>query len=404
MTGFALNGIHVPFTIDVLGSERVDVTAAVGRIAAADIAALSACPPHSESLRDGYVLASPGIERDGGYFYPVVGEIAAGTRSVPFLTAGNACRIFTGGMIPEGGERVVVQEECREEGQGVWVAADAQRRERLFINMAGSEIPCGEVVVAQGTRLEVDHLALFASAGVYQVPVIRRPKVACFCTGSELVAVGGRLETGQKLSLNSLLLQNLVPCYGGVICEQGLISDNHQAIAKIFGTLTDGHCDLVVSTGGMGPGKYDLVKNAFCAAGGTVILEALPMHPGRSILLGTLAGTVFIALPGPPNAVRTLINEFVGPVLLMMQGAKRCWPLAVQARLLHDYWVRESDLLQVRGGVLTMDGGCAVRIAGRLDPTSCFILFAAGRRDFAKGELVQVHLSPTSIDGLLFHL
>lgn len=405
MSGFILNGVHVPFTIDELASEHVDVTAAISRITSADIAALSACPPHSESLRDGYVLALPGTKRDGGYYYPVVGEIAAGTRTVAFLTAGNACRIFTGGMIPEGGGRVVPQEECREEGGGVWVAEAAQTRERLFINKVGSEVPWGEVVVGKGTRLEVDHLALLASVGVYQVPVMCRPRVACFCTGSELVAVGGHPETGQKLSLNSLLLKNLVPCYGGVICEQGIISDNHQAIAKIFGTLTDGHCDLVVSTGGMGPGKYDLVKNAFCAAGGKIILEALPMHPGRSILLGTLGGKVFIALPGPPNAVRTLINELVGPVLLMMQGAKRFWPLAVQARLLHDYWVRESDLLQVRGGVLTMEeGSCAVRIAGRLDSTSCFILFGAGRREFAKGELVKVHLSPTSIDGLLFHL
>ena len=135
---------------------------------------------------------------------------------------------------------------------------------------------------------------------------------------------------------------------------------------------------------------------------GPDILESLPMHPGRSILLGILGSTVFIALPGPPNAVRTLVNELVGPLLLMMQGAQHCWPRALQARLLDDYRIRKSDLLQVKGGVLAMEqGSCMVRLAERLDPVSCFILFPPGRKEFVKGDVVEVHLSATTADGLV---
>ncbi len=426
MAIFSVNGIDIPFNIEVLPVETVGLAEAVSRIAAEDVSALSACPPHSESQRDGYVLAGH-VEtpctthlQDAGvlrkissnmpkservFSFPVVGEIAAGSRTISRIQPGSACRIFTGGLIPEGGRRVVPQEQCHEEAGRVWIAETTLASERLFINSTGSEIPAGEVVVSRGTRLEIDHLLLLAAVGVEQVKVVARPKVACFCTGSELVAVGERLEAGLKLSLNSLLLQNIIPHYGGIITEQEIVADNHQALAGIFNTLTDGQCDLVVSTGGMGPGKYDLVKSAFSAAGGKIILETLPMHPGRSILLGILGSTVFIALPGPPHAVRTLVNELVGPFILMMQGAQRCRPKALHAGLSHNLRIRKSELLQIKGGVLSVEQGrCMVRLAERLEPVSCFILFPAGRQEFAAGDAVEVHLAATIADSVIFHL
>ncbi len=416
MLNFAINGNDISFDVRMLPAETLQLADAVSRVTSEETFALSACPTHSESLRDGYVLApfsnrSPSAEfpqrssQDSGEnVYPVVGEIAAGTRNIIRLEPGTACRIFTGGIIPKGAERVVAQEECREVGGRVQVAATALASDRLFINKSGSEVACGTAVVSKGTRLEIDHLTLLAAVGVKQVLVATRPRVSCFCTGSELVAVGGALEVGQKLSLNSMLLQYLIPRYGGVMAEQAIIFDNHRDITQIFSTLADEPCDLMISTGGMGPGKYDLVRNAFCGAGGKIILESLPMYPGRSIVLGTLVNTVFIALPGPPNAVRTLVNELVGPILLMMQGAKHCWPKALHARLLGDYKVRKSDLLQVKGGVLVLENGnCMVRLAERLDPVSCFILFPAGRKGFLKGDVVEVHLSATTADSAIFH-
>ncbi len=416
MSNIAINGTEIPFNINMLPAETLQLAVAVSRITVEEIFALSASPPYAESLRDGYVLAPistcrPSKElpqqcsQEGGEnVYQIVGEIAAGKRNVERIDSGTACRIFTGGIIPEGAERVVPQEECREVAGRVQVAATALASDRLFINKSGSEVACGATVVRKGTRLEIDHLTLLAAVGVHQVRVATRPRVACFCTGSELVAVGGALEAGQKLSLNSMLLQNLIPRYGGVLVEQDIISDNHQDITQIFSRLKDERCDLLISTGGMGPGKYDLVKNAFCRSGGKIIPETLPMYPGRSIVLGTFGNTVFVALPGPPNAVRTLVNELVGPILLMLQGAKHCLPKALHARLMGDYKVRKSDLLQIKGGVLVLENGnCMVRLAERLDPVSCFILFPAGRKGFLKGDVVEVHLSATTADSAIFH-
>ncbi len=399
---------NIQFDIRLLPSETVELAEADARVAAEDVAALLDCPAHSESLRDGYVLASTEIARPSTiktaddakhaeeYCYPVVGEIAAGPSKVRYLAPGTACRIFTGGVIPEGSDRVVPQELCAEREGKVRVDAAAFYPERLFIRRAGSEAVRGQKLIAQGVRLQVDDLILLAAAGVHRVQVATRPRIACFCTGSELVAVGKETRDGQKLSLNSLLLQTLIPQYGGIIVKQGIISDSHREITRIFAGAIAGGCDLVISTGGMGPGKYDLVKKAFTSAGGEIVLDSLPMHPGRSIVFGTLGSTVFIALPGPPNAVRTLMNEFVGPILLKMQGAEFCWPRRLKATLLHDYRIRASDLLQVKGGVLEIRQGCCmVRLAEYLDPLFCFILFPPGQEKYLQGEAVWVHLATT---------
>jgi molybdopterin molybdotransferase len=395
-----MSGMKIDYEFNVLPKEHVTVNTALLRVAAEDVTALSACPPHPESSRDGYVLAFPEIQMTGDCCYPVVGENAAGTNSVSRLAPGSACRIFTGGLIPEGGDRVVPQEECCELEGAVRPSAAAMASARRFINEAGSEVKYGEIVIAKGTRLALDHLTLLAAVGVCQVPVACRPRVACYCTGNELVAVGEPLAPGQKFSLNSMLLQHLIPLYGGIITEQGIIADTRQALNGIFNALTDQRYDLVVSTGGMGPGKYDLVKDAFCRAGGRIILETLAMNPGRSILLGTIDSTVFLALPGPPHAVRTLVNELVGPIMLMLQGANDCWPVVLHARLLHDYRAKKSALPQIRGGVLqTGKGQCLVGVAGRLDPVSCFILFPAGGKEMRRGDMVEVHLCRTGFAG-----
>lgn len=392
--------VKIDYDFIVLPRENLPVDTALFRVAAEDITALSACPPHSESSRDGYVLAVAEGPGGDGYCYPVVGENAAGTNSVSRLAPGTACRIFTGGLIPQGGDRVVPQEECCEVDGAVRPSAAAMASGQFFINEAGSEVKDGEVVVTKGTRLALDHLTLLAAVGVCQVPVVCRPRVACYCTGNELVAAGTPLAPGQKFSLNSMLLQHLIPLYGGIVAEHGILADTQQALAGIFNTLADHRYDLVVSTGGMGPGKYDLVKDAFRRAGGRIILETLDMNPGRSILLGTLDSTVFVALPGPPQAVRTLVNELVGPIMLMLQGAENCWPLVLHARLLHAYRVRKNALPQMRGGILQYGKGqCLVRVAGRLDPVSCFIIFPSGEREVREGEMVEVHLCRTGLAG-----
>ncbi len=379
-------------SIITLPLENISIHDASGRITAEDICAKHDIPFCDESLRDGYVVPFTAENMESDSSFPIVGEIAAGTEEVDRLLPGSSCRIYTGGVIPEGGGRVVPYEKCDESDGIVRIAKEVLQFDRLFIRRKGSEIHQGDVLVCKGTRLCVDHLVLLVSVGIKEIPVYSQPRVVCFCTGSELLRAGNQPVKGKKISTNSFLLESMMPLYGGVVDKCTILPDDKVLLKSMFDGLHEKQVDVVISTGGMGPGKYDLVQDAFCAAGGEIILNSLPMRPGKSILLGKLKGMYFIALPGPPHAVRTLLTEFVGPIVLMLQGASVCWPESFRASLEKSCRVRLQKGVQVKSGLLSVvDGRCLVRLAKRLEVASCNIFFAAGREDYKKGDLVEVH-------------
>jgi molybdopterin molybdotransferase len=389
---FDLVGAQAFSGISCLGREEVAASQAVGRVVAERVEALADNPLAAESLRDGFVVCLPGMSQGDKVLFTIVGEIAAGSSPRGPLAPGCACRIFTGGLIPAGGERVVAQEECSRLGEMVAVGREALQGKRSFIKAKGSDFGKGEVLLERGVRLGVDHLVALTASGVETVKAARRPRTAVFCTGSELVAAGEPLVGGRKLSVNTLLLHHLLPRYGAEVVEQGLVVDKAEAVAAIFARVRSGDRDLAVTTGGMGPGKYDLVEQAFADAGGKVLFDHLPMLPGRSILCGLLGATLVVALPGPPYAVRTLIHELVGPLLLLQQGAADYRPQTITAMLTESCRLRAGDLLQVKAGVLTITGTtCTVRPAASSETISCFMLFPPGRQDFLPGTVIEVH-------------
>lgn len=389
---FDLVGAQAFSGIGHVGAEAVASGEALGRVVSDSVVAAEDHPAGAESLRDGYVLCPPGKKEGDEVLFRVVGEIAAGSTPYPALLPGSACRIFTGALVPAGGERVVPQEQCRRLGELVAVAADALTGNRTYVRGQGSDISRGAPLLERGVRVSVDQLVTLAAAGVETLEVARRPRAAFFCTGSELVAAGDLLVGGRKLSVNTLLLRHLLPRFGAEVVEQRLVVDKAEAVAAIFARVRRGDIDLAVTTGGMGPGKYDLVEQAFVDAGGSVLFDHLPMLPGRSILCGLLGATLVVALPGPPYAVRTLIHELVGPLLLLQQGAADYRPQTILATLTEPCRLRAGDLLQVKAGVLTITGStCTVRPATAIETVSCFMLFPPEREDFPAGTAIEVH-------------
>jgi len=379
--------------VEKLATETVATAVALGRIAAGDLQAVHDTPSHDESLRDGYVIGLP-PEGVTALELPIAAEIPAGIQKVARLDTGVACRIYTGGLIPAGAEQVIPFEVCREVEGRLCLDERALRLPRTYIKKRGSEVRTGELLVPRGVRLTPEHLWLLSSSGVLEAAVARQPVVACFCTGSELVSSDREIVRGQKVSINSLLLQKQLPLYGAIVQKNEIIPDEPERLLGVFAKIKEGHFDLVVTTGGMGPGKYDLVEDAFSASGGHVLLSSLPMQPGKSILVGKLGATVVISLPGPPHAVNTLVNELVGPVLLMLQGVETCWPQTIQAELTQDYYSKKDDIMQAKNGVLAIrEGRCFVRMAGRLESGGCYVILPPGKHEFKAGETVDVHLS-----------
>jgi len=376
-----------------VSAEQVALGPALGRILFDDIAAEQPVPAFAESTRDGYVISGSDGGNGAGR-YRIVDEIAAGrVKPALRLVPGTACRIMTGGAVPEGSERVVPYEQCVEQDGLVTIPERLLQARSTFIRQVGSDIARGEKLVEGGVRLQGEHLELLSSCGIDEVMVAARPVVGFFCTGSELKTYAVGLENGQKVSSNAYLLSGVLASYGASVRDFGIAGDTGGQLSALFARVREWAGDLVVSTGGMGPGKYDLVESAFLAAGGTIFFHGLAVRPGKAMLFGRLGRTLFFALPGPPHAVRTLLHALVGPALLAMQGRGQTGPKKTEANLLHPLEVRHHDVLLLKDGMLVLSGGrCEVRLAGRLETPNCHILLHPGRSRYDKGATVDILL------------
>jgi len=375
-----------------LPGESVDLKDGLNRIVFSDITAIVPQPPFDESMRDGYVIPESDEHDKATKRFEIVGEIPAGKTYADRLHPGTACRIMTGGCVPRGGVHVVPFEKCAEQN-GEMVVAGHLLESARYIRKKGSEIALGDRVVQSGVALQPMHLALLSSCGVRSVDVSTRPSFGFLCTGSELRSLSSELEKGQKYSSNSVLLEGLSTSFGACPEDLGVIEDNKSDLLDFFLKAKGRGLDFLVTTGGVGPGKYDLVRDAFVEAGGQVVFTALDMRPGKSVLFGILEGTLFFGLPGPSFAVQTLFNVLVGPAILAMQGGKGRWPQKVKGCMQHQITTKRSDVLRLKDGVLTSDrGSCSVRVAARCEISNCYILLQPGEICYPKGALVDVYL------------
>ncbi len=387
----------------LLPAEAVPLNETLSRVCRLPLSAKTPQPGYNQSMRDGFVLASGGDEVGNGRRFRIDGEAPAGNTKLRLLPAGIACRIMTGGMVPEGGLRVVPQEDCVEENGTVTVPTRALLRKNCYIQCRGDQVAAGDLLVAAGTILEPGHLALLAMDGQSTVEVHPRPRVGFFSTGTELVDSPEQLVPGLKISSNRYLLGGLLRQFLAEGEDLGLVRDVQEDLGRIFARLSSASFDVVVSTGGMGPGTYDLLEEAFFQAGGEVLFRSLNMRPGRSTLFGRLGSTLFFGLPGPPEAVRTLMNELVGPTVLQLQGVSRPGVVALRARLLQGVEIRNNEVLHIKPGILDLTGGdTRVRLAGRLEIPACYILFSPGQGIYGAGSDVEVHLAYSPSVSLLF--
>ncbi|MBB5347008.1 molybdopterin molybdotransferase MoeA [Desulfoprunum benzoelyticum] len=381
-------------TIIPLSGEICPVVASPGRVASRPLLARVPQPGYDQATRDGFAVGAGGDNVVDGRRFRIDGEAPAGDIQRRVLAAGQACRIMTGGMVPDGAERVVPQEDCVVDGGMVLVSARGLARKKTFIDRQGSQVAVGELLVDQGSILQTEDSALLASCGHTEIEVYRRPRVGFFCTGSELVESAAQLVPGLKVSSNRYLLEGLIRQFLAEPVNLGVVPDTAGALDEILAKIETASLDAVISTGGMGPGKYDLLEDAFRRAGGKVVSRALAMRPGASTLVGRLGRTVFFGLPGPPGAVRTLMNELVGPALLQLQGVADYAPVTLSARLQQRVEIRTREVLQIKPGALNMTAkGLEVRLAGRLEPPTCFILFPPGCGVLEPATEVEVHLA-----------
>ncbi len=250
-----------------------------------------------------------------------------------------------------------------------------------YIRRKGHDIQQGQLLVPAGTRLQPDHLLMLAENGCQEITVYRQPRVAVICTGSELVQTGATPQAGQKISSNGILLTSLLHMQNCRLVQSLTLEDRAEAVVvAIQGILAHDKPDLLITTGGMGPGKFDLMEQVFAQLDGVPVYNCLKVRPGKSTLFGMVDGIPLFALPGPPPAVRILFHELVAPGLHRLQDlteerTSSCG--LVDAILAQPMRIRWTGHLGLKGAVAEISEGCVqVRPAKQLEPINAIIHLA----------------------------
>jgi molybdopterin molybdotransferase len=248
----------------------------------------------------------------------VIGEVAAGRPFAAVVGPGEAARIFTGGVIPAGADTVVVQELTTREAERVEVLKPSSKGRH--IRSEGLDFRCGDSVFAKGRRLTARDLALLAGMNHPLVTLHRRPKVALFATGDELVRPGTEPGPGQIVYSNGFALAALARLEGAVVTDLGLVGDTIEATLAAIHRARDIPADILVTTGGASVGDYDFVHKAFAAEGMDLSFWKVAMRPGRPLMHGRLGGMHILGLPGNPVSSYVCAFLFLIPLIRRMSG------------------------------------------------------------------------------------
>lgn len=372
--------------------ESVAIMEAAGRVCAASYYAPRSMPGYSQSLYDGYAVGTRCLRTVRGCReYRIAGEIAAGEVGTRTISAGAAYRIMTGAMVPVGAKKIIPQEYCHEADGLVAVPERKLLKAAANIRRKGSEVRKGALLTARGRRLSPALLALLAQHGFATADVYSRPDVAFFCSGSELVASEEKREPGKKISSNRFLLAGLIGEHGGSPCDFGAVQDSRDALEEHLQKIAASRPAIIISTGGMGPGRYDLLEESFRRVGGETFFNALKLRPGKAILCGVLGNSLYFGLPGPPPAVHALFHILVRAPLLAAQGYTAGRPPRLRAYLVADLHMSKPDMLRLCEGVLEeRQGVCQVRVPKRGEQGNCYMLCPPGKKNMRRGECVQV--------------
>ncbi|WP_371060217.1 gephyrin-like molybdotransferase Glp [Rhodosalinus sp. 5P4] len=296
-----------------LGAEEVPLERAAGRVLARDAVADRDQPPFPASAMDGYAVAA--AEARPGARFRVVGEAAAGRRFAGALGPGEAVRIFTGAPIPDGADRVVIQEDTAREGETVMLLDSLGAGPH--VRPAGADFRIGDRLAAP-RRLSPADAALLAAMNLPRVTVARRPEVAILATGDELVLPGERPGPDQIIASNNYALKALLEALGAEARLLPVARDTTASLRAGF-ELAQG-ADLVLTVGGASVGDHDLVGPVAADLGMEQAFYKVAMRPGKPLMAGRLGDATMIGLPGNPVSAIVCGHVFVAPVIRKMLG------------------------------------------------------------------------------------
>mgnify|MGYP001615213073 CR=1 FL=1 len=339
-----------------LGSENVIFSQSLGRYLSQDILAQRDQPSGDLSAMDGYAIRAADLPGP----WAVTGEIAAGSVPLQRVGPGEAMRIFTGAMLPEGADTIVIQEAAIAEGTHLRLATAEEIRPGQHVRSRASDFPAGARLLAAGKGVTPGVIAAAIMSGAAQLPVGTRPRVAIITTGDELVQPGHALAPGQIPDSNGTMLAAMLGTEPADVSLPLHIRDDRLMISRVLRDLARRH-DVIVTVGGASVGDHDHVRGALEDAGCSLDFWKIAMRPGKPLIAGRIGDAILLGLPGNPSSAFVTATLFLLPLVRHLAGAHAPLPEVRQAPLAAALGPggKRRDYLRARleGGLLSVFDG-----------------------------------------------
>jgi molybdopterin molybdotransferase len=304
-----------------LTSENIAFSESLGRYLSEDVIARRDQPAAPLSAMDGYAIRFDDFPGP----WTVIGESAAGAAPDRTVGAGQAMRIFTGAMLPDGADTVIVQEDVAVDATALTLTGDGPGTRGRHIRAQAADFAAGNCLLSAGTRLTPGAIAAAAMSGAGQLAVGRRPRVAILTTGDELVQAGRPLTAGQIPDSNSPMLIAMLAGEPAEVSLPHHIRDDREILSKLLKELARRH-DVVVTVGGASVGDHDHVRGALEDAGGDLDFWKIAMRPGKPLIAGTIGDALLLGLPGNPSSAFVTATLFLLPLVRHLAGARAPLP------------------------------------------------------------------------------
>ncbi len=388
--------IHT-FLSPVKGIARVPLRSALGRVLAEDIMSPVNVPAHVNSAMDGWTFRFEDLAENPSAVFTEIGASFAGQPFAGAIGKGQCVRIFTGGVVPEGCNAVVMQERAQADAKSITFSAGVKLGQN--VRYAGEDLKAGAVALAKGRIVRPAELGLLASLGIGEISVYRPLRVVFFSTGDELVSIGLPLGEGQIYDSNRYTLHGMLTRLGCEVIDMGVVRDDPALLERAFVDASE-IGDVVITSGGVSVGEADYVKQLLSKLG-EVVFWKIAMKPGRPLAYGKIGKAHFFGLPGNPVSVMVTFYQFVRDALLILQGVN---PLPAQPLLnaiCTSAIKKAPGRTEFQRGVLYLeDGVYKVRTTGEqgsgilksMSDANCFIMLHDHVGNVDAGAMVEVQI------------
>ncbi len=390
---------HIRQQVEAIAEfENLSISDCLGRVNYEQVKSPINVPGHANSAMDGFAVTFNSINTEGITEFEEIGTAYAGVAFEGVCKAKQCVRIMTGAVIPEGTDTVIMQEQAETDSEGR-IRIDANHRLGENIRYSGEDVAIDQVVLESGDIINPANLGVLASLGIGELMVYKKPVVAFFSTGDELVSIGQTLQKGKIYDSNRYTLHGLLSRMAVDILDLGVIEDNPDSIRSTLLDAAD-RADLVISTGGVSVGEADYIKSVLDDIGDMAFWK-IAIKPGRPLTFGRIKNSLFMGLPGNPVAVMVTFSQFVNPCIQLLSGSVIHYPPRLQA-VCTSSLRKNHGRLEIQRGIAVRDeknqwqvaktGKQGSGILTSMSKANCFIILGENNTGVEPGDTVDIQL------------